>query len=310
MINFRYLALAALVLAAHHLMISVRTTRLLRARTVALRMVPANLVARDFAPLRLAGAWRLEAADRRFGGVSSLALAGDQLMALSDAGSVLRFNRPDQGRAKVRIASIPSGPGRTGRKRGRDSEAMVADPARRGYWVAFEQFHSLFLFDPNFKRALARFDLDHAGWRDNGGVEAMVAHGRQLLLFPESGDEVVEWSAGGRRSVVLAGASPIADATRLPDGRVIVLMRRFTPLGFSNSLGVLERGRSGYRVTRIIPLPLGQLANGEAIAAEPQPGGAVRLWLMTDNDFRPALPTLLVAIDVPDGVLGGTKRRR
>jgi len=52
-------------------------------------------------------------------------------------------------------------------------------------------------------------------------------------------------------------------------------------------------------VRSIARIALGARDNVEAIAAEPRAGGGTRLWLLTDNDFRPRAPTLLVALDLP-----------
>ena len=52
------------------------------------------------------------------------------------------------------------------------------------------------------------------------------------------------------------------------------------------------------RLGEPIVLGLGPLDNAEALAAEPIAGGT-RLWLMTDDNFRWPMRTLLVALDLP-----------
>ena len=54
----------------------------------------------------------------------------------------------------------------------------------------------------------------------------------------------------------------------------------------------------GDRLGKPIVLGLGPLDNAEALAAEPIAGGT-RLWLMTDDNFRWPMRTLLVALDLP-----------
>ena len=51
-------------------------------------------VAPSAGPLRLAGAWELSTEDRRFGGLSSLALDQGRFLAVSDRGAVTRFDPP------------------------------------------------------------------------------------------------------------------------------------------------------------------------------------------------------------------------
>jgi hypothetical protein len=86
----------------------------------------------------------------------------------------------------------------------------------------------------------------------------------------------------------------LSDAVMLPDGRTIVLARSFGPAGFSARLLHLDKGM---RLRPLARLALGRLDNPEAIAAEALPGGGVRLWVMSDNDYRRRVPTLLVALD-------------
>ena len=248
-----------------------------------------------FAPLRLAGAWRLTANDPRFGGVSALAVDQAGLIALTDSGVVIRFARPTGAYGVARIADLPSGAGDPGFKRNRDSEALVRDPLARGWWVAFENRHQLWLYDPGFNRALERIDLGQDRWPANAGVEAMVSDGRGLMLFAEHAAEVIRLDrTRARRSPLAHPSGRISDATRLPDGRVLLLAAETTPFGFSNALVSLEPGDGA---GRSIALGLGPLDNAEALAAEPIPGGT-RLWLMTDDNFRWPMRTLLVALDL------------
>ncbi len=148
-----------------------------------------------FAPFRLAGAWKLTSDDPRFGGISALAVDRGALLALTDSGALVRF-RPPHPRAE--IGELPDGPGSGRFKRNRDSEALLRDPAGRGWWVAFENWHELWLYDPAFARALQRIELGNRGWRSNRGVEAIAPEGGALLLFPERGDSLLRSPAHSR----------------------------------------------------------------------------------------------------------------
>ena len=91
----------------------------------------------------------------------------------------------------------------------------------------------------------------------------------------------------------------VSDAAALRDERLIVVERRFSPLGFTAALVLLERSGSGYRAGERIELPLARTDNLEAMAVEQASDGGTRIWLMTDNDHRPFIDTLLMAIDLP-----------
>jgi hypothetical protein len=266
-------------------------------RTAGIELHPVRLDPHAFAPLRLAGAWRLASGDPRFGGISALAADRGRLLAVSDSGAVVRF-RPPGGPAE--IGELPDGPGSGRFKRNRDSEALVRDPAGRGWWVAFENRHELWLYDMTFSRALQRIRLGKRGWRANRGIEGAATDGSSLLLVHEKGDYLLRVTGFRARAMAIAeDRGRISDVAALGAGRFIAVERRLTPFGFRNALVTLDKVRSGYRFGRRIALPLGPLDNVEAIAVEPLPGGKRRLWLMTDDNFQPPLRTLLIALDWP-----------
>ena len=108
----------------------------------------------------------------------------------------------------------------------------------------------------------------------------------------------------GDRAVsrALTGAgSNISDAARMPDGKILVLMRDFGASGFRVALGVLLERANGWRVEQRIPLQVGALVNLEGLAVEPRPNGGARLWIVSDDNFQRPLETVLVAFDVPKG---------
>jgi hypothetical protein len=128
----------------------------------------------------------------------------------------------------------------------------------------------------------------------------MVADGRNLILFSESGKEWLAVNGGVVRSRALDSQfGSIADATRTGDGRLLLVARKVGLAGLAKRLVAAAQDRTGnLRLRSLARLGLGAIDNIEAIAAEPRPGGT-RLLLMTDNDFRPRAPTYLVALDLP-----------
>lgn len=293
---FSYLAMALAVLGFDRAIdrLPDRTAAPLRLAETAYR--PLQFDPGGFAPLRLAGAWRVSVGDGRFGGVSGLALDDGRLVALTDSGSVAYLPRPGKG-THAWIRDLPAGPGSPAFKSGRDSEALLHDPGGRGWWVAFENRHQLWLFDRWFQRALDRIDLGR-DMRVNTGIEALAAEGSTLLAFPESGDGFVRIVGGkAARQSLDNRFGRVSDATRLPDGRLLLLSRNLGPTGFANRLLVMDNGRARL----LAELPLGRLENAEGLAAEALPDGKTRIWVITDNGFRRRLPTLLLALDLPKG---------
>ena len=263
---------------------------------------PIGLDAQAFGPLRLVGAWQLTSEDPRFGGISGLASDDGRLIALSDSGMVIRFSPPGAPPGPANIGELPDGPGSGRFKRKRDSEALSRDPDGRGWWVAFENGHELWLYEPGFGRALRRIRIGSRGWRANRGIEGLAAEGDRLLLFPETGDRLLRVTGSRASSIAIANArGRISDVAAIGAGQLIAVERRPTPFGFSNALVTLEKSGSGYRFGARLALPLGPLDNVEGLAVERLPNGTRRLWLMTDDNFQSPMRTLLIALDLPAG---------
>ena len=103
----------------------------------------------------------------------------------------------------------------------------------------------------------------------------------------------------------IAGASArLSDAVDIGAGRLLIVERQLTPLGFRNFLVELDRSGDAYRLGRRYRLPLGRRDNVEAAAIEALPGGGRRLWLMTDDNFHARMRTLLIALDLPQSLAG------
>jgi hypothetical protein len=305
--SFRPLAAALLLIAAivffDWWLIWVPDRVELGERAATLTIVPADVDAAEFAPLQVHGAWVLDSDDPRFGGVSGLALGTDRVLAVTDSGAIVRFPLPrtGSGRTSATIRELPAGPNSKRFKRNRDSEALVGTD--EGWWVAFENSHQVWLYDPAFSRPLKRIRLNSGEWGQNIGIEGVAAAGSFLLLFHETGDRLFEIGQAGGRQRPLSGTwGPISDAA-IGDGLLLAIERRLTPLGFANALLVIERASGGYHVQRRFALPLKAYDNVEGLATERRPGG-LRLWLITDDNFQAPLRTLLLALDVPAGALG------
>ena len=248
-------------------------------------------------PLRLAGAWELTAGDRRFGGLSGLALDEGRFLAVSDLGAVVRFDRPSAIHPKAILQDLRIGPGRFGNKWSRDAESIARDPRGRGWWIGYEQYHSLWLYDDGFVHALASVDLGQLGWPDNRGAEGLLAEGDRLLVAAENGQDAVEAGPDGTKRSALNAGSEVADAARAPDGSSWLLLRSKGVNGISQSIAPLLRDGQNYRVGPGWPLPKDAFDNFEGMAIERLANGNWRFWLVTDDGHRVMARTLLVALD-------------
>jgi hypothetical protein len=85
----------------------------------------------------------------------------------------------------------------------------------------------------------------------------------------------------------------------MADGRLVLLVRRPTWRGFESELRIAA---GAGKPARRIALNVGALDNMEGVAAAPLPNGGTRLWIVSDDNFRPWMRTLLVTLDVPPGV--------
>lgn len=268
------------------------------------------------------GGVELRSRDPAFGGFSSIAVARDRFTLLSDGGNIVRFRIGADWRPRaLAFASLPDGPGRGWAKRDRDSESLAIDPATGRIWVGLERFNAIWRYAPGFARAEGRVRPGAmAKWPQNGGPESMVRlrdgrfvvigerarlarvagvrpPGRSALLF--TGDPVVMREAAFAFAYVPPDGFDPADATELPDGRLVILNRAFAlPYAFSNSLvlvdpaairpGAVVRGEEIARLAR----PLIH-DNFEGVAATTERGRTI-LWIVSDDNESVLQRTLLL----------------
>ncbi|MFN3387952.1 MAG: esterase-like activity of phytase family protein [Allosphingosinicella sp.] len=294
-----------------------------RTATASLRFAPIPLDRSDPRQDRLGGlvylgGWALIADNPLFGGVSALHVEGGEATAFSDSGSILRFPLPPvSGPATVRIAPLPDGPGTGERKIDRDVEAAVL--RGRLAWIAFERGNAVWRYDRNGWRAKgAAAPEAMERWSGNRGAEAMVRlPDARFLVFAEGrkresaavlfhGDP----SVPGTRTERLRYRPPrgyrVTDAALLPDGRILLLNRRFQLLdGVSAKLVVLRpaRWREGdvLRGEEVAHLraPM-SVDNMEALAVAEE-GGRTILWIASDDNFNPLQRTLLMKFALAEG---------
>jgi hypothetical protein len=261
--------------------------------------------------LTFLGGWQLRSNDPRFGGLSSLHVEGGEALAFSDSGWMIRFPLPAAGaEVKGEIRLVADGPGAAPRQKAlRDIESMAVDGNR--VWLGFERRNVIWRYDRRSWReetGAAPAEMRH--WPANRGAEALVrfpdgrflvlaeghGHGGPALLF--DGDAAVP----GTRVAVMRYQPPdgyrATDAALLPDGRILVLNRRWRLLeGLSAKLTLLHG--------RLTP---GSVLRGEEIADFHRPvtldnmeglsitreGGRTIVWLTSDDNYSPLQRTLLM----------------
>jgi len=293
------IVIVAAVLLAHRFLLTLPDRQELGPRMSEIRFEPIRLSAEAWRPLRLVGAWRVSGDDPRFGGISGLALDGAELLAITDSGVAVRFPKPGAPSATAQLREVPAGTGDPGFKRNRDSEALLRDPAGRGWWVAYENSNRLWLYDPGFRRALAQVTVDPLEVRRNRGVEGLAVSGGALLALPEGGGRVLRRDAKGWSEERVPESRRLSEAAALSDNSVLAVERGPSLLGFVNALARFDRCAAGYCLKWRKRLPVGALDNVEALAVEALPSGTMRLWMMTDDNGHRPLRTLLIAADLP-----------
>jgi hypothetical protein len=253
------------------------------------------------------GGLRLQAPDLAFGGFSALTVIGDRFTLLSDGGALVRFRMgPDMVPRDVRFGDLPGGP-RTGyTKAQRDSESMTRDPATGQVWVGFENFNAIWRYDGALTRSEANArPAAMADWSTAGGPESLVrlrdgsfvtisetsrpktGIGRIGLRFP--GDP----TAPGAKPFAFtylppAGYDP-SDAVQLPDGRLIVLNRRFSvPDLFTAKLTLVDpraiRPGASVRGLEIATLAPPLLHDNYEALAVTREGRDTILWIASDDN--------------------------
>ncbi|WP_340316280.1 esterase-like activity of phytase family protein [Rhizorhabdus argentea] len=274
---------------------------------------------RDIGRLRYLAGWRLTSRQRNFGGYSSLRVDGDRFIALADTGDYMRFRMAEPGTiTESRFGTLPAFPTNTGTRADRDSESMTEGP-QGDIWVGFEARNAILRYSADFGKPLAwSFPAAMKGWSFNSGAEAMVRldDGRFVifcegtavapsvhaaLLFP--GDPT-----DPKNVPIQFGYRPPrdyapTDARQLPDGRIIVLQRRFGVLsGFAAAVSIVDpraisegAAVDGELIAEIKP-PL-NVDNMEGISVARE-GDKLIIWMISDDNQIALQRTLLLKFEL------------
>jgi hypothetical protein len=268
--------------------------------------------------LTLLAGWKLTSRSMQFGGWSALHVDSDgdghRVTAIGDFGSVLRFRLTRFGRATdARIDPLPRGCGRVDDKRERDSEALTQTPD--GWWIGYEADNRLCKVTPDFTRALSlRRPAEMANWREPYGAESVVrlSDGRVLVIAERpplgvklspllifSGDPADAATRITARSYIPPAGYHPTDVAQLPDGRILVLNRRFgLDSLFTNVVtlvdpAALDSGKpvEGVPIAQLAPPTLHDNFEGLAITVE---NGRPIIWMISDDNFMSWQSTYLL----------------
>ncbi len=274
--------------------------------------VPVSLNAADPAQRRVGdllwlGGIELRGHGDAFGGFSSMHIDRGRFTLLSDGGNIVSFRLGHRNVVeRVRFAELPGGPGTGWAKGDRDSESMTVDPRSGQIWVGFERANEIWRYGPGFARAQAHAAPPAmADWPENTGAESMtLLPGGGTLVIAEhtekngkpawpglffAGDPTQQPRHGFRFSFVSPPGYDPSDMTILPDGRLLILTRRFAlPFLFTNKLvivdshaikpGAVVRGR----VIATLAPPLIH-DNFEGVVATREKGATI-IWLVSDDN--------------------------
>ncbi len=285
----------------------------LQVRAKAIAVDPDQPSRTRFGELTLLSSFVFDANDKRFGGLSGIALdpSGDMLFAVSDRGYGFsaHLSHDQTGRltgvGPWTMLPLKTPEGQQVRRRMIDAEAVVHE--RDGAWlVAFENRHRIWRYPPS---AAAFAALPHpvpipgelVRAPRNGGLEAMtrLPDGRLLLLteeFRNADGSLKGWLLSEAETAQISylasdGFAP-TDVGVLPDGDVLVLERRFRPAsGVAIRLRripydqLLPGAHLSGRELMSLKMPL-VIDNFEGLAVRTSPQGETLLYLISDDNFN------------------------
>lgn len=277
--------------------------------------------------LRPVAGWILSSADSDFGGLSALSASENGFVAIADTGALMRFS-PDLRRADIR--SLPRTCVPHLLKKERDSESLARDPRSGTLWIGFEWRNAICRIESD-GRARLRAPPAMQYWPKVSGPEAMIrrSDGRFLVFGERSPSDVPESplllfdrdptdpKAGvvAMRYLPPEGYRP-TDAAMLPDGRMLVVNRRFSlPLSFAAIVTLVQPFRekaglviSGRPVIWLTKPPITDNFEGVAVS---EAKGRTFVWLVSDDNFLPYQETYLLKFELmPDTNRKAAAKRR
>jgi hypothetical protein len=246
----------------------------------------------------------------RLHGLSDLKLIGDKLWAVSDEGDLLQARLvldardAPTGLADAQLTSLTDLDGHpiSGHKLEADSEGL-AILANGDRLVSFERNHRIWLY-PARGGPPRPAPSPAVAFPDNDGMEALAqdpARGADAYVVG-SEDDGRTWlcrlSSGCQEGpqVPLPKEFALTAVTRLSGGRSAWLLRAFD-VAHGARAEVLVTDAAMREIDHLRLERPATVDNMEGIAAVERPGGAIRFYLIADDNFSKAERTLLLAYD-------------
>jgi hypothetical protein len=198
-----------------------------------------------------------------------------------------------------------------------DIEALTRDPDTGTLWAAFEGRNIVVRYGPDLVATGDAEPPQIRHWSFNSGLEAMerLSDGRFLMLSEGATDgfwgrhegvlfagDPVEGATGTEFNFVAPeGYSPV-DLAQIPDGRMLVLLRRVMwtlPLTFDVALMLADPAdiADGGEWHGQIIAHFGEIVpngNYEGLAVEPGEDGTLSLWVIADDNVSRLQETYLL----------------
>lgn len=277
-----------------------------------------DLGVKHIGPLEVVGMWQLDSRNTRFGGYSGLVARPDgTMLAASDRGAAMVFRIGTEGPTGFRQFALGD-PDYDPDNYSLDIESITQDPATGRLWLAYEALNMIERRDAALGQPQRIKPAAMAEWGGNSGPEAMLrlADGRFVVL----GEGRSGWFADAFPGLLWAsdplnGAEPRefaftapdrfrpTDMAQLPDGRVLVLVRRLA-VGWPVFEAALLVGNPA-DIAEGKLWPMRELArfkppfptdNFEALAVDPADGFPVTITMLSDANGAALQRTLLLRL--------------
>ncbi|MGH6746066.1 esterase-like activity of phytase family protein [Novosphingobium sp.] len=268
---------------------------------------------------KLEEVWQAHSRTHSFGSYSALLLRpGGIMLALSDSGGFLEFRAPGQSQAESRMGDLPLS--KDADKAARDVESATQDETGM-IWLGLEGRNAVYRMNPEYEIERRASPPVMADWGVNSGPEALTRlHDGRFVLLREGyvgwsdhlhqaalfgGDPTLNPNGQGFTLDSPAGFSP-TDMAQMPDGRLLILMRRLIwpmPQRFAGRIAIGDpadiRPGGTWKVTEVARLSSDlPIDNFEGIAIAPQESGKLTVWLISDDNFSPLQRTLVWKMSV------------
>jgi hypothetical protein len=270
---------------------------------------------RRIGDLTYLGGWQLSSDARVFGGLSALDVNGNEVTAVSDVGAIVRFRLGRFGSVSdATITRVPSGCGPVVHKSDNDTESLAHDDARQTWWIGMEARNVICRTNADFSQGKDAAPAAIAGWRRKKGPETLLrlSNGSFLTIAERARDIRDDRPAvlfdrdptdPAARTITLKYRPPDGfdptDAAQLPDGRILVMNRRFALTSlFTATLVLLDPSAmakgdvlTGRVVARFEPPFIGENFEGVAVTTEK---GRPIIWIVSDDNYERWQRTLLL----------------